>query len=313
MHFRKIQPALAYAATHLEEDLSLRVLAEKTGLSAFHMQRVFAAIAGETPKQLAMRLRLARAGVLLLTSDASVLEIALSCGFQSHEVFCRTFRSRFGMTPSAYRKRGFVNNVDEAQAKEHAALVDKVGPCVGLYHMSEATKTERKDMTYSVTRKELSPQPVLLVRRRVKRSEIAATIAAVLPDVFLYAQQHGIALAGHPFTRYVDVGPGLMTIEPGMRVALSDQDPVTIDDAWVENSGKNEVLREVLPGGPAAVTTHTGPYDTLSDAYAAIQQWMETEHLVASGAPWEYYVTDPGQYPDPKDWKTDVFWPLAAR
>ena len=311
MRLKKIQPALAYAATHLEEDLSLTVLARKAGLSAFHMHRIFAAIAGETPKQLALRLRLARAGVRLLTSDESVLDVALSCGFQSHEVFTRAFRSRFGMTPRAYRKRGFVNGVDRAQAGDHANVVDKVGPCIGLYHISEETKTERKDMAYMITKKKLLPQPVLLVRRRVKRSEIAATIGAVLPGVFQYAQQHGIALAGHPFTRYVEVGPGLMTIEPGMQVATSGQDAVTIDPAWVRGSGQGEVVRDVLPGGAAAVTTHNGPYDTLPDAYAAIQQWIETQNLVAAGAPWEYYVTDPGEYPDPKDWKTDVFWPLA--
>ena len=51
-------------------------------------------------------------------------------------------------------------------------------------------------MAYTITKKKLLPQPVLLVRRRVKRSEIAATIGAVLPGVFQYAQQHGIAQQG---------------------------------------------------------------------------------------------------------------------
>ena len=64
-----------------------------------------------------------------------------------------------------------------------------------------------------------------------------------------------------------------------------------------------------MPGGPAATTIHTGPYDKLSDAYAAIEQWMEAEGLAAAGAPWESYVNDPADYPDPKDWKTEVFWP----
>ena len=39
---------------------------------------------------------------------------------------------------------------------------------------------------------------------------------------------------------------------------------------------------------------------------------METEGLVAGGAPWESYLNDPSDYPDPKDWKTEVFWPLAS-
>lgn len=64
---------------------------------------------------------------------------------------------------------------------------------------------------------------------------------------------------------------------------------------------------------PAAATTHSGPYDELPKAYEAIQKWIERERLVTAGAPWEYYVTDPAEYPDPRDWKTDVFWPLSSR
>jgi AraC family transcriptional regulator len=296
---RGLQPILAFAAAHLDEDVSLQALAEQAGLSAFHLHRVFTAAAGETPKQYTLRLQLGRAAVLLLTGDQSVLDIALSCGFQSHEAFCRAFRRRFRMTPSAYRERGFRGGVDRAQASKHAELVGTIGPCIGLFHTSENRRPPKNEMSYSITKQELAPQPVLIVRRRVKRSEIAATIAEALPHIFIYAQQNGIALAGLPFTRYVEMGPGLVTMEPGMRVT----GPVT--------SSPGEVIADTLPGGPAATTIHAGPYDTLSDAYAAIEQWMETEGLVAAGAPWESYVNDPADYPDPKDWKTEIFWPLA--
>ncbi len=136
-------------------------------------------------------------------------------------------------------------------------------------------------MTYSITRQELSPQPVLIVRRRVKRSDIAATIAEALPHIFVYAQQNGIALAGLPFTRYVEMGPGLVTMEPGMRVVGPGA------------SSQGEIVADTLPGGPAATTIHAGPYDQLSDAYAAIEQWMEAERLAAAGAPWESYLNRP--------------------
>jgi effector-binding domain-containing protein len=108
----------------------------------------------------------------------------------------------------------------------------------------------------------------------------------------------------------VEVGHGLITIEPGMRVAASGQDAVKVDPEWTRTAGDAEVVRDILPGGPAAMTTHSGPYDQLHEAYAAIEKWIEAEKLTSSGAPWEYYVTDPAEYPDPKDWKTDVFWPL---
>jgi AraC family transcriptional regulator len=154
-------------------------------------------------------------------------------------------------------------------------------------------------MEYSITTKQIAPQPVLIVRRRVKPSEIAKTLAESLGGVFQHAQRTGAALAGQPFTRYVDWGPGLITMEAGMPVAAL-------------MSGEGEVAADTLPGGLVATTIHTGPYDKLTEAHAAIQVWIEAQGLVATGAPWETYVTDPADYPDPKDWKTEVFWPVRS-
>jgi AraC-like DNA-binding protein/effector-binding domain-containing protein len=298
----KMQPVLAYAAAHLDEDVSLAALARHAGLSAFHLQRIFAAAVGETPKQLTLRLRLGRAAVMLLTNDDSILDVALSCGFQSHEVFIRAFRRRFGMAPSAYRERGLIDGASVTQAEQHGALVDQVNPCVGLYHISEHEELGRNEMTYAIAKKDLTPQPVLVVRRRIKPADLATTLAEVLGAIFLHAQQSGMALAGQPFTRYIEWGPGVWTIEVGLPVAALSKD---------SSSRGGEVRADALPGGPAATTTHAGPYDGLSRAHAAVQQWIEEQGLVAAGAPWEVYVTDPADFPDLKDWKTDLFWPLA--
>jgi len=288
---KRVQPALAFAANHLDGDLSLSTLAEHTGLSRFHLHREFSAALGETPKQLTLRLRLGRAAALLVGGGDSVLDIAIACGFQSHEVFCRAFRRRFGISPSAYRARGFATN---------AALVETIGPCIGLYRISADLKDQKNDMTYSISTKEIAAQPVLLARRRVKPTEIASAIAEALPQVFLHAQRVGAAIAGPPFNRYVEWGPGIMTIEPGMPVAAHCQ----------SSAG---VIADTLPGGLVATMMHVGPYDKLTESHAAIQQWIEAEGFVATGAPWEFYITDPADFPDPADWKTELFWPVAKR
>jgi AraC-like DNA-binding protein/effector-binding domain-containing protein len=309
---KQVQPAMAFAAVSMEADLSLEALADQTGLSAFHMHRRFSEAAGETPKQFTSRLRLDRAAAMLLTTTDSVLSVALACGFQSHEVFCRAFRKRFQMTPSSYRARGFASCVDRDQAAAHADLVSSVGPCVGLIRRKQPSRDRKGagphyedgrsssiDMEYTITKKTLAPQPVLVVRRRVKPDEIAKTLGAALGQVFLHAQQNGIAMAGHPFMRYIEWGPGLWTTDIGLPVAAH------------AGAASGDVRADTLPGGPAAVTTHTGPYDQLIPCHAVVQQWIETQGLKAAGAPWELYVTDPADYPDPKDWKTEIYWPLT--
>ena len=301
--FGRAQPAIALAAARLEDEVPLSVLAEHSGLSPFHLHRLFAAAAGETPKQFGLRLRLSQAAALLLTGSQPVRRIALSCGFRSHEVFTRAFQRRFGMTPSAYRARGFVRHISARDAAAHRATVHRVAPCIGLFRVAGGGwLPSRSEMTYDIVKKDVTAQPVLVVRKRVKRSEIAATIGSVLPGIFQYAQQRGLALSGHPFTRYIELGPGMVTMEPGMRITGGSGSPVA--------AGGAGVVEDVLPSGPAATTIHAGTYETLPEAYAALEIWIDAHGLQAAGAPWEAYITDPAEHPDPKDWRTEVFWPV---
>jgi AraC family transcriptional regulator len=290
------------SAAHFDEQVPLSVLADHAGLSSFHLHRVFSAVAGETPKQYGLRLRLNRAAAALLTTADSVLRIAMSCGFNSAEVFTRAFRRRFGMTPTAYRARGFSTTVGVRSVADHRAAIDRAAPCIGLFHMALDSSSARSDMSYDVVKKELTAQPVLVVRKRIKRADIAATIGSVLPGIFQYAQQRGLALSGHPFSRYPQIGPGMVTIEPGMRISGGG--------GTASSSDVEDVIEDTLPAGPAATTIHSGAYETLSQAYAALEVWIESHGFEAAGAPWEDYITDPAEHPDPKDWKTEVLWPI---
>jgi AraC family transcriptional regulator len=299
--WKKLQRALEYASRNAGRNVTLADLAAEIHQSVFHAHRTLRALLGETPKHFTLRLRLDRAAAALLSSRRSILDIALTHGFESHETFCRAFRQRFQTSPSAYRKRGLPGS----DARAHADSVDKIGPCVGLYHLRFRERHMQQSMEYSITRQELAAQPVLVVRRRVRRTEIAATIGAELPKVFLDAQRRGIAIAGYPITRYLETSVGLVALETGMRVTAHP-------DEWTVGGGDGDVLAETLPGGPAAVTIHAGPYEQLQAAYAALEEWIITNGFRPAGAPWEAYLNDPADHPDPQDWKTEVCWPFQT-
>ena len=297
--WKRLQPALNLARQNLGRNVALAELAAITEQSRFHVHRTLRVALGETPKQFTLRLRIDHAAAALVGSRASILDIALECGFESHEAFCRAFRRRFGLSPSAYRKRGLIG----LSARSHADLVDEIGPCVGLYHTGLGERRSEESMEYKITRQELAAQPVLVVRRRVRRAEIAATIGAALPKVFLHAQQRGLAIPGYPITRYLEPSVGLVTLETGMRVTAHSRD-------WTVADGQGEVLAETLPAGSAAATIHFGPYDQLQDAYAAVEEWIAANGFRQNGAPWEAYLNDPADHPNPQDWKTEIYWPF---
>jgi len=298
----RIRPALDRAGERPPGDASLTALAAETGLSPFYLHRSFQRAVGETPKQYALRLRLERAAALLLTSRATIMTVALDSGFESPEGFARAFRRRFGLAPSAYRERGFAAPTSPGAALAHAHTVARVGPCTGLYHLPFST---RSPMSYQVVTRTLAAQPVLLARRRVGRTEIAGAIGEVVGLVFQTAQERGIALQGHPFTRYPEFGPGLVTLEPGMRVADGGS------ASGVSSNDPNGVRGDELPGGLVATTLHRGPYDRLGEAYAALETWIDANGFRPRAAPWESYVTDPAENPEPSTWETEVFWPVA--
>ena len=79
-------------------------MARTACFSRRHFHRLTLQLMGETPGAHQRRLRLDRGAWLLLTSRATVLEIALETGWKSHETFTRAFRAQFGATPSALRK-----------------------------------------------------------------------------------------------------------------------------------------------------------------------------------------------------------------
>lgn len=282
----------------LEGNVSLEALARRSGWSRFHLHRAFRRLVGETPKQYTLRLRLERAAARLAASGEAVLDVAMATGFTSHEVFTRAFRRRFGRAPAAYRARALAGASPDARA-HHCEVIDAAGPCIGLFHFPNNQRLRRSAMpTLSIARQERAAQPVLFVRLRAARHELATAIAQGLQKTYPHSQKAGLALAGRPFTRYLSTGPGLCSIEVGMPLAASA-------------SGEGEIEAGFLPGGPVAVAVHAGPYDQLSETHAAIERWIEASGFRAVGPPWESYVTDPADHPDPADWRTEVYWPLA--
>lgn len=101
----RVQRALDFARSHLNENPTLSDLAAAAAFSPFHFHRIFAAFTGETPAEHLRRLRLEKAAnELRYRPTTPVTEIALGCGFATPSAFSRDFRARFGVSPRAYRE-----------------------------------------------------------------------------------------------------------------------------------------------------------------------------------------------------------------
>ena len=90
---------------HLDEDLSVAVLAERAFMSPRNFARAFRSEVGTTPAAYVERLRVERARALLQSSDEAVEVVAARCGFGTVETLRRAFQRRVGVSPGQYRER----------------------------------------------------------------------------------------------------------------------------------------------------------------------------------------------------------------
>ena len=92
-----------YIEGHLEENISIQVLAQIAGLSMFHFARVFKQSEGVTPHDYVVQSRIRRVQQLLANTTLSLSEIAIASGFSDQSHCTRRFREHIGVTPSYYR------------------------------------------------------------------------------------------------------------------------------------------------------------------------------------------------------------------
>lgn len=85
-----------------EEDFSLDALAGEMGMSRSTFQRKLKGLAGMTPNELVLAIRLDKAGELLRERRYKVGEVCYMVGFKSLSHFVRSFGKRFGCSPKKY-------------------------------------------------------------------------------------------------------------------------------------------------------------------------------------------------------------------
>jgi len=100
-----VRRACLYIENHVDEAPTLQDLSAHTGVSPYHLQRVFKRIAGITPRQYAeaMRLDQFKTGV---KKGATVTGAMYEAGYGSSSRLYERAPAQLGMTPADYRRGG---------------------------------------------------------------------------------------------------------------------------------------------------------------------------------------------------------------
>lgn len=113
----RILTMMAFIQNNFAEKLTLEEIADSAAVSTRECLRCFRAAIHQSPMDYLIEYRVRAAKKLLETTDLSITDIALRCGFNSNSYFTKLFHRICGKTPHAYRK--------ELQNLERAAITQE--------------------------------------------------------------------------------------------------------------------------------------------------------------------------------------------
>lgn len=124
--FTILSVVLTFIDENLTKEITPELCAQKCGYSLSNLQKMFRCTFHIGVSDYIARRRLTAAGKALLETDASVLDIALQYGYNSHEVFTRAFQRLWGITPLKFRKNRRFSEI-YPRLDEAITITDKEG------------------------------------------------------------------------------------------------------------------------------------------------------------------------------------------
>jgi AraC-like DNA-binding protein len=100
----RLNRAIEYIDAHLAERVSLADISSAVGLGPMHFAAQFRAATGLRPHEYLLRRRVERAQDLFARTRTSVIDVALSVGFQTQAHFTTVFKRFVGESPCAWRR-----------------------------------------------------------------------------------------------------------------------------------------------------------------------------------------------------------------
>lgn len=99
-----IRKAVSYIESHITEDITMYDVATHVNVSPFYFHKGFSILCGYSITEYIRNRRLALAGEELMSSDTTVIALAMKYGYDSPDSFAKAFTRFHGCSPSAVRR-----------------------------------------------------------------------------------------------------------------------------------------------------------------------------------------------------------------
>lgn len=100
---KRLQKIMTFIHAHYGERVTVDDMARSAAISRTEVFRCFQAVLRKKPVEYLTEYRLSIAAILLASTDRTLSDISISCGFNSASYFGKVFREHHGISPQKYR------------------------------------------------------------------------------------------------------------------------------------------------------------------------------------------------------------------
>lgn len=126
---------------------------------------------------------------------------------------------------------------------------------------------------------------------------ITPKLAQAYGQLMNFMGNNNLEIVGAPISFYLTEDDENFEFVPGLPTQIEDVE----DDRF-------EVRQ--TPDGYAIRMSYFGNYEDMVPAYEQLYAYIDWLKVEPTGGPWEEYVTDPGDEPDPSNWLTYIYVPI---
>ncbi|MCB1826600.1 MAG: AraC family transcriptional regulator [Candidatus Competibacteraceae bacterium] len=276
---KRMHRVLTYIDQHLEESITVNLLAEVAHFSTFHFHRLFSAWMGETIGDYLRRRRVEVAAMRLAAQPRTrILNVALSVGFGSAEAFARAFKNRFGCSPTAWREEQYsLRSVNSNSGQVNSKHSQAFQLLVGKHSVS---RDSNQEITMKVTLIDRQPATVAYFRHLGPYGE---PIARFWQETYVpWAVMNKL---GDDHARY-----GIAHDDPSITAPEKCRYDACAEVApdFVAMGG---ALKTTIPGGKYALLKFKGTVEQAEESWTALlRNWLPSSGLQLDNRPcFEYY------------------------
>ncbi len=179
-------------------------------------------------------------------------------------------------------------------------LSDKIiGPDLetGLFSIDEQISGNKTLNSFGIVDSELPARILLSIRDTASPGTIIPKLALMYNKISKFLKFRHLSPAGAPLAVFHSYSGDNFDVEAAIPVEAIVNVPKTLNCRQIE-AQKTVMLK------------YFGTRKLISDAYIALQTYINDNGLQVTGSAWEEYITNPATEADTNKWQTNIFYPV---